>query len=270
MGHLLIAIALNAIPLIGIWKFGWAGGTVLLLFWLETLLGHLAAMIKIKRHAALTRKRGHFTYTSVDQRSREGGSYFGHFASIAMVFTIAHGFFLGVILAMLAHNKPEWVAFNVSWDNFKYGALLVAALVVVDLVIDLPNLGKRSFFWIENQAGKRLTRVLVMHLTLIFGFGAMAMFESPMAMVIVLIVLKTLLDAASSMVLDDAPIDAGYPEKPPKLLSWMEQMKPPAAGKETLAEYWARGRVETLARRKRHEEVMPAVSMDQINPHKAK
>lgn len=277
MGHLLIAIALNLVPLIGVWKFGWSGGTVLLLFWVESLLGHFATMVKIRRHAELTHKRGHFDYTSVDTSGRSYGSYFAHFSQIALIFTFAHGFFLGMILFMLAMNRPELVMFHVSWDNFKLGFALIVLLVLVDLLIDFPGIGKRSFFWLENVAGKRLTRVLMMHLTIIFGFGAMAIFESPMAMLLVFLGLKTLLDAATSMVKDNAPIDAGYPDKPPALLRFVEKhvKKDPSKkngphGDETLDEYWARGKKENLQRRQRHEEVVPDRELLNSKRHKAK
>ncbi|MDZ4812644.1 MAG: DUF6498-containing protein [Pseudomonadota bacterium] len=262
MGHLLIAILLNVVPLIGVWKFGWSGGTVLLLFWVESLLGHFAAMIKIRRHAALTRKRGHVAYVSVDQRGG-GGSYFAHFTRIALIFTFAHGFFLGVILAMLAVNRPELTQFNVSWDNFKLGFGLVLLLLVVDLIIDLPQLAQRSFYWLESSTGKRLTRVLVMHLTLIFGFGAMAVFESPIAMLMVFLALKTLLDAGTSMYKDDASFESTYPKKPPAILRFLDKYRKKdgaqtgsAAKKETLDEFWARGRTEALQRREMHEQVL--------------
>lgn len=275
MGHLLIAILLNAVPLIGVWKFGWSGGTVLLLFWVESLLGHFAAMIKIRRHAALTRKRGHVAYVSVDQRGG-GGSYFAHFTRIALIFTFAHGFFLGVILAMLAVNRPELTQFNVSWDNFKLGFGLVLLLLVIDLVIDLPQLAQRSFYWLESSTGKRLTRVLVMHLTLIFGFGAMAVFESPIAMLMVFLALKTLLDAGSSMYKDDASFESTYPEKPPAILRFLDKHTKKdgaqtggVAKKETLDEYWARGRIEGSQRRKMHEQVIDAADTVQRTRHKA-
>jgi Family of unknown function (DUF6498) len=277
MGHLLIAILLNLVPLIGVWKFGWSGGTVLLLFWVESLLGHFAAMIKIRRHATLTHKRGHYAYTAVDARSGGGGSYFAHFSTIALVFTFAHGFFLGMILFMLAHNKPELTMFHVSFDNLKLGLGLVVLFVLLDLLIDLPSLAKRSFFWLENTTGKRLTRVLLMHLTLIFGMGAMGIFDSPMAMLMVFLGLKTLLDAATSMVKDDAPIEAGYPDRPPALLRFIAKhvkkdpaMKNGAHGDETLDQYWARGKKETLQRRQRHEEVVSERELAKLMPHKAK
>lgn len=258
MGHLLIAILLNAVPLIGVWKFGWSGGTVLLLFWVESLLGHFATMYKIRRHAELTHKRGHYNYAAVDPRGREYGNYFAHYRQIALIFTFAHGFFLGMILFMLAMNRPDLALFHVSSGDFTLGLALVLLLVVVDLVMDLPTLGQRSFFWMENHAGKRLTRVLVMHLTLIFGMGAMAVFESPMAMLLVFLALKTLLDAATSMYKDDAPIDSGYPERPPALLRFLDRHRAEDAAqpKESLDDYWARGRRETMARRLRHEEVV--------------
>ena len=258
MGHLLIAIALNAVPLVGVWKFGWSVATVLLLFWLESLLGHLATMVKIRRHAALTHRRGHYRYTPAEGRG--GGSYFAHFAGIAMIFTLAHGFFLGMILFMLAVNRPELVMAQIGWADLGNGALAVALLVLIDLAMDLRGLARRSFFWMENVAGRRLGRVLVMHLTLIFGMGAMALFESPIMMLLVFLGLKTLLDAASGMVRDDAPIDAGYPDEPPALLRFIARHtkgRPtgPGGRDETLEQYWTRGKAELIARRKRHEEV---------------
>jgi len=256
MRHLLLAIGLNAIPLIGVWKFGWSGGTVLLLFWIETLLGHFGAMIKIRRHATLTRKRGHFGYVAVDKAGTQKGSYFAHFSSIAMVFTFAHGIFLGAILAMLAVNRPELVQFQVHWLDLRNGAALVLLLVLVDLAMDLPGIGARSFFWLENQTGKRLSRVLVMHLTIIFGFGAMALSESPMGFLLVFLALKTVFDAMSSGVRDDAPMDAGFPDKPPALLRYLDSKRKDR--KESLDEYWAKGRDEAMKRRRRHEEVVPA------------
>jgi hypothetical protein len=260
MGHLLIAIALNAVPLVGVWKFGWSVATVLLLFWLESLLGHLATMIKIRRHAALTHRRGHYCYSAVD--GREGaGSYLAHFRSIAMIFTLAHGFFLGTILFMLAVNRPDVTMAQVGWNDVRNGAIVIVLLVLVDLAIDLPGLGRRSFLWMEMVAGKRLARVLVMHLTLIFGFGAMALFESPITMLLVFLGLKTLLDAASGMARDDMPIDAGYSDRPPALLRLLARGKKPTGpggSEETIEQYWARGKREMIARRQRHEEVLDA------------
>ncbi len=272
MGHLLIAILLNLVPLIGVWKFGWSGGTVLLLFWVESLLGHFAVMWKIRRHARLTRKRGHFNYVSVDPRGREYGSYYAHFKQIALIFTFAHGFFLGMILFMLKVNRPELTFFHVSWGDFGIGVGVLLFLVIVDLVIDLPTLGQRSFFWVENHAGKRLTRVLLMHLTLIFGFGAIGIFDTPMAMLVVFLVLKTLMDAATSMVKDDAAIDSGYPARPPALLRFIEKHSKKKTNEkgETLAEFWERGRIETMERRRRHEEVIDAAESAKLPRYKAK
>ena len=270
MHHLLIAIALNAVPLVGVWKFGWSAATVLLVFWLESLLGHLAAMLKIRLHARATGKRGHARYSAVDGKG-EPGSYFAHFSGIAITFTLVHGLFLGVLLFMLAQNRPELTQFQVHWDSLKTGAGIVLALVLLDLTMDLPGLGKRSFFWLENHTGKRLARVLILHLTIIFGFAALAMTDSPVAFLMVFLLLKTLVDAGTSMSNDNAAIDAGFPEQPPALLRFLDsKSRKREPGKESLDAYWARSRAEAIARRQRHEESMEPKRMKQTARDKAK
>lgn len=269
MHHLLIAIALNAVPLVGVWKFGWSAATVLLLFWLESLLGHLGAMIKIAVHARATHKRGHYAYTPVDGKSGSG-RYFSHFSSIAIIFTLAHGVFLGALLFMMAHNRPELSQFQVHWDSLKTGAGIILGLVLLDLAMDLPGLGKRSFFWLETHTGKRLARVLVLHLTIIFGFAALAMTDSPVAFLLVFLLLKTLVDAATSMSNDNAPLETGFPEQPPRLLRWIDaKTRHRKPDKESLDAYWARSRGEALARRRRHEETIEGGRMKQKARHKA-
>lgn len=269
MHHLLLAIALNAVPLVGVWKFGWSAATVLLLFWLESLLGHSAAMLKIGMHARATRKRGHYRYTAVDAKG-EPGSYFAHFSGIAIGFTLVHGIFLGTLLFMMAQNRPELTQFQVHWDSLKTGGGIVLMLVLFDLMIDLPGLGKRSFFWLETHTGKRLARVLVLHLTIIFGFAALAMTDSPVAFLIVFLLLKTLVDAGTSMSNDNAAIDSGFPEQPPKLLRFIDsKTRNREPGKESLDAYWARSRAEAIARRRRHEESIQPEQMKQTARHKA-
>jgi hypothetical protein len=269
MHHLLIAIALNAVPLVGVWKFGWSAATVLLLFWLESLLGHAGAMIKIGVHARATHKRGHGAYSAVDGKSATG-SYFAHFSTIAISFTLVHGVFLIALIFMMAHNRPELTQFQVHWDSLKHGGLIVLGLVLLDLAMDLPGLHKRSFFWLETHTGKRLARVLVLHLTIIFGFAALAMSDSPVAFLMVFLLLKTLVDAGTSMSGDHAAIDSGFPEQPPKLLRFIDsKTRNRAPGKESLDAYWARSRAEALARRHRHEETMPGRGVKQSAQHKA-
>ena len=69
-----------------------------------------------------------------------------------------------------------------------------------------------------------------------------------------------------------APIDSGYPAQPPALLRFLDKhrKKDPVKDKESLAEYWERGRRETMERRRRHEEVVDDTESAQAPRRKAK
>lgn len=261
MIHLLISLAINLVPLVGIWKFGWTAGTVLALYWFESLFGHFGAMLKISMHAAWTHKRGHVTYKPAGDKAKGSGSYFSHYSTIALIFTFAHGFFLGIILLMLKVNRPDLVSFHVNVDDFVYGIGVIAALAVVDVIVDMPTLRQKTFLWLEIHTGKRLGQVLVMHLTLIFGMAAYGYFETELAILYVLIGLKTLMDAAARASNEDMKPDEGFGTPVPGWLRFLDKHLPknPAqkTGKqETLDEYWTRSDKEELARRRKHEEVL--------------
>lgn len=261
MLHLLIALALNLVPLVGVWHFGWSAGTVLALYWFESLIGHFGAMLKIRLHAAWTRKRGHTHYRPAGDKAKTGGSYFAHYTTIALIFTFAHGFFLGIILLMLSINRPDLVAFHLRVDDLLTGMMVIAGLAVLDLVVDLPTLRQKSFLWLEIHTGKRLAQVLVMHLTLIFGMAAIAFFETEMALLYVLIGLKTLIDAMTRASNEDMKVDEGFGQPVPGWLRWLDKHLPenPAQKgkkKETLDEYWSRSDKDEIHRRKQHETVV--------------
>jgi hypothetical protein len=260
MLHLLIALAFNLVPLAGVLYFGWSAGTVLALYWFESLFGHFGAMIKIRLHAT-TNKRGHTHYTPAGDKMKSGGSYFGHYSTIALLFTFAHGFFLGIILLMLSINRPDLVAFHLRFDDLITGIMVIGALAAMDVIVDLPTLRQKSFLWLEIHTGKRLAQVLVMHLTLIFGMAAVAWFESEMALLYVLIGLKTLIDAMTRASNEDMKVDEGFDTPVPGWLRWLDKHLPenPARKgkkKESLDEYWKRADQDEIHRRKRHEAVI--------------
>lgn len=260
MLHLLTALAFNLVPLAGVLYFGWSAGAVLALYWFESLFGHFGAMLKIKLHAA-TRKRGHTHYKPSGEKMKTGGSYFSYYNTIALIFTFAHGFFLGIILLMLSINRPDLLAFHVRFDDLLMGIMVIGGLAVADLLIDLPTLRQKSFLWLEIHTGKRLAQVLVMHLTLIFGMGAMAWLETEMAPLYVLIALKTLIDALTRASNEDMKVEEGFDAPVPAWLRWLDKYlpdKPDQKGKkkETLDEYWKWSDQDELHRRKQHETII--------------
>src|SRR3954470_24788495 len=58
--NLVFVLLVNAVPLYGIKYLGWSIGTVLLLYWVESVLVAVFTCARIALHRALTRKSGHW------------------------------------------------------------------------------------------------------------------------------------------------------------------------------------------------------------------
>jgi len=209
----LFVLAVNAVPLYGALVLGWSAITIVVLYWFESVLVTATTIVRIVVHRRLTRKSGHWRSGSLGGMSVNGrpvkSTLLREYATIALVFTAAHGFFVLVIAFMVTANRhePEW---HFSFPEFRYGALSIALFTLCDLAVDLMTLRGRSFAWISGYTQRRLGRVFVMHLTIIFGMFAMMQFDTPFALLYVLIGLKFLMDLGSTgkVEVDPAPAEA--------------------------------------------------------------
>src|SRR5947209_7450062 len=97
---LLTALGLNAIPAFGWFVADWSAGTILVLYWLETLIGTMFVALRIVLHRHVRPSKGHWDYrapqTQGTQNNNGGGraTYLLAFLVPTLVFTMAHGIFL--------------------------------------------------------------------------------------------------------------------------------------------------------------------------------
>jgi hypothetical protein len=126
----------------------------------------------------------------------------------------------------------------------------VLAFLVVGFVMDLPGLRGKTFFWIEQMADRNIARVIVVHLSIIFGLLAVALTDATKAFFGVFIGFKTLNDLATVL-------PQWNPEEPPRWLCRLMDKVPNAAGKshpkETFAEFWKRDKADEIDRRRKNE-----------------
>lgn len=222
--RVLQALGINSVPVLGVLLGGWSTATALLLYWFENLFSALLVALRIARHRRLTRKRGHWlapvssrtgrrTAAEPDESTARSGlsSLFGSFLFIALVFTLAHGVFLAVIIFLILPDQFPQAAI-VDMEALRRGLLAVAGFLVVGLAIDLVGIERRPFAWIKRVADRVLGRVIVVHLTIIFGMLAMAWLEGPRGLFLVFAGFKTLVDI-STVAGDPTPR-----ETPPKWL----------------------------------------------------
>jgi hypothetical protein len=223
-----MVIAMNAIMITGFVKGGWPAGTVLALYWAQTLIAIPLATMLVVFHRRATHKVGY--YRTMDLAS--AGSFLSQFAVAATVFAAGHGLFLAAILFMGLQNSPG--AFEAS--SFRTGLKWLAAIQVAIFLVDLPGLGARPFAWINHRTDILMRRTVSTHLIIIIGCFAAAATHQPHAIYGVFIAFKLLGD-----------IGGEFPEyDPPDPPLWARLSSRDASSAE-IARDWREAREERLA-----------------------
>jgi hypothetical protein len=202
--NLLFALLVNAIPAWGVFTLGWSVGVLLILFWLENLIGVLLMALRLHLHQRVSQDpfyadREAAPSMTVNGKQVRFASHARGFLSMALPFALAHGVFALMLPFAFAQegggtNAALWTP---RWDDLKFGAGLVGLALLLDLLVDLPGLARRPALVVKAQADSRMGRVIVLHIVIIVGALAASQFESPYGMLAVMLGLKTLVDAAS-------------------------------------------------------------------------
>jgi hypothetical protein len=244
--HLLTLLAVNAVPAAGWFAGGWSAGTTLIVYWFETVAASVFVAARILAHRRWSPRRGHFRYQAPkSDRPRSQSSFLQGFLVTSLVFSAAHGIFLGVILFVLDHNGQGDLA-GVDWRSVKLGSLFVLSALAIDFVVDLLSLRKWSFWQIEGTANRNLGRVVVVHLTLVFGMFGAAITDTS-ALFGVFVVLKTLYAVSTAL-------PQWEPAAAPKWLSRVMNRLPNVPPGERFEDSWARDRADETDRRDINEQ----------------
>lgn len=247
VGALLTLLALNVIPALGWFAGNWSDGTTLAVYWFENVAVCMSVWARIVVHRRRSPRRGHFRYEAAGEAKRNStGSFIQGYLVTTLAFCAAHGVFLGVILLLLTVNGRGDVAV-VDWRTVAIGCTCVVVVLLVDVAVDLRSLPDWSFLSIEQMAYRGLGRVVVVHLTLIFGFVAVAVTDAPSSLFGVFIVLKTLYALSSAL-------PQWEPATAPAWLSRLMNRMPNVRPDERFEDVWVEDRADELERRARNEE----------------
>jgi hypothetical protein len=244
--HLLTLLAVNAIPATGWFAGGWSAGTTLIVYWFETVAACLFVAARIVVHRRWNPRRGHFTYQAPKSaRTRSQSSFLRGFLVTSLAFSAAHGLFLAGILFVLDHNGLGGLT-GVDWRSVKLGSLYVLIALAIDFVVDLLSLRKWSFWQIEETANRNLGRVIVVHLTLVFGMFGAAITDAS-ALFGVFVVLKTLYALSTAL-------PQWEPSTAPEWLSRVMNRLPNVHPGDRFEDMWAKERADEAERRERNEQ----------------
>lgn len=244
--HLLVALAVIAVPLTGWFVEDWSGGTTLAVYWFETVAACLFIAARIAVHQRWSPRSGHFRYQarSGERRSSQNSTFLTGFVVTSVAFGAAHGVFLGVVLFMLAHHGERELA-AVDWRSVGFGCSSVFVFLAIDFVMDLRSLRGWSFWQVEQTAYRGLGRVVVVHLTLVFGLLAVAVTGAPGALFGVFVALKSLFALS-------AALPQWEPVAPPKWLGRVMN-RVPHEGRR-FEDVWVKDRADESERRARNEQ----------------
>ena len=195
----LTALGLNAVPAWGWFVGEWSAGTMLVLYWLETLIGTLFLACLIIIHRRIRPSRGHWDYHAPQGQASQTGSgrstYLTTFLVPAVTFTAAHGIFLAALgfIAIKNNLSPEA---RVNVHDLLAGLIGIALFQSADFIFDLIWLRDRPFAWIEKLGQITFARVIVVHLTIIGGMAAVIFTGANRNFFGVFIFLKTMLQCS--------------------------------------------------------------------------
>jgi hypothetical protein len=237
--RLLFALLLNAIPLYGVAFRGWSAGAVVVLYWFETLMTFVFTSARIALHRKLTRKRGHWRIPMLRD----------HLQTLFVVLPGLGIFVVGFVA--MTHSFDD-----TSIGQIRQGAIWMSIAMMVEFLLDAAWLRTRSFGWIRAYTERRGGGVLVMFLLILFGMLALDLTKSPLAVVYVMIVLKTLWNLFEGTALANA---GGLMTQPPAwALTVANLLKKSSGGAEKFAQRWTRDHEKAIDAAKHDEEVMPA------------
>lgn len=195
-GQVVRALGVGGVPATGFFAAGWSIGTLLVLYWLETILVTVVVSVVILGHRRATRSANRRHDPSRGQRSSNGShgaSTLRDFLSVMVPFTAGHGVFVAAF-AFLVFPQEVGPEAGVSFVALRDGLLGITIFILAGLVLDLVRIGRRPFQWVERMRYRAQGRMIVTHLTIIFGAAAMSAFDTPAAFLAVFVALKSLLD----------------------------------------------------------------------------
>lgn len=186
-------LGVNSVPAFGVLAADWTAATALALYWCENILIALLVGLRLWLHRRATRKRGHWEAHLSGPRRTGSSTFLSDFLTGALVFTAAHGLFLGAILFLVIPEQfPE--AGGVDLSALLQGIGVISLFLLLGFLYDAIHLASRTFAWVRRLATLVLGRVVVVHLTIIFGMVGMAWLGGPRGFFLVFAGLKTLSD----------------------------------------------------------------------------
>jgi hypothetical protein len=185
-------ILMNMIPVVGVFTFGWDVGTLLLLYWLESIVIGLLNVPKILSAQGVAQS---------SRGSRKAG--FGGKLFLSLFFTVHFGgFSLGHYLFLDSFFKSvpplnELMNNVLSAQGLLFAMLGLFISHLFSMVRNFYGKGEYLTRSPNSQMFLPYGRVFIMHFVIILGGALVQAFGAPILALLLLVVLKTGIDLVS-------------------------------------------------------------------------
>lgn len=201
---LLYALLINGVPLFAVIWTGGSPAILVLLYWFETVALLVTGAIRIVLHRRATRKAGHYAPINVSSDHKADAedtrralehenTYLNGFLGITVIFTVAHGIFVALLLFLFKAAGP------ITWEDARFALYYVIGVQGLFLLWDMPRIAGWSFADLQRNVGSVSIRVLVTQIGIIFGI-IVAGVAGPWGLAGTFIALRALADAGISWV----------------------------------------------------------------------
>jgi hypothetical protein len=182
--RLVQTLLVNSVSIIGVYRLHWPVGTALALYWSENLM---TGVIVIGSTALFRIHQG-------NTEDQGPGTSVGEVAAITLVFNAAHFVFLLVFLGVMLPRVAPMERFERT--SFTQGVAFIASLLLLEFIVAVLRMRRTSAAQLQQSVSSYLQRITVLHLTIIFGMFALALFGRARAFFAVFAGLKMIVDAS--------------------------------------------------------------------------
>ncbi|HEY6138149.1 MAG TPA: DUF6498-containing protein [Thermoanaerobaculia bacterium] len=194
------ALAINAVSIYGVFGFDWPIGTAIALYWSENILRGLLILVLVGVWRLSLRRSGVAASASAPENVTTRG-----YLTLSLTFNGAHAVFLAVILGFVIPRMSPAQRFEPR--SFRQGLILVTILLLLQLLGRLLFLHRTSASQIQGVANAYVRRVLVIHLTIVFGMFGIVLFDRATLLFATFAALKTIADLAIPLRLRRLPTE---------------------------------------------------------------
>lgn len=208
----IVLVAVNLLPLVGVAFWGWSLMLILVLYWIESGIVGVVNVFKIARAEGPRVPAGTAGRIGLTVRIRGIGSTLARGALIGFfvmhygIFWVVHGIFVFLmpIFASLSAGAANPTTPGLGFGPMDFGPLpldglaLSASLLAASHAVSFFTnyLGRGEYLRVtpEAQMMSVYGRVVVLHITILAGAFVIGFFGTPIAALVLLVGLKTLLD----------------------------------------------------------------------------